>query len=88
LGLLDNIESISSPHFIPHFFKYNSDKDVKKLQKVPIHYIACGAYHSIAIDHESRIYCWGEARYGQTGDGKKSKETVPKKLSIQIDVNI
>ena len=88
LGLLESVESTSSPHFIPHFFKYNSDKDIKILQKTPIIEIACGSYHSIAIDNENNVYCWGEAMYGQTGNGKKSKEKVPVKVPIEVDVNI
>jgi len=43
------------------------------LRKTSIISIACGSYHSIAIDSENQIYCWGEARFGQTGNGKKSK---------------
>jgi alpha-tubulin suppressor-like RCC1 family protein len=67
---------------VSHFFKYNSSKDVKMLQKTPIIAIACGSYHSIAIDNQNNIYCWGEARYGQTGNGKKSKEPVPTRIAI------
>lgn len=59
LGLLPNVESSSTPQYIPHFFKYDNSKDVKILQKTPIISIACGAYHSIAIDHHNEIYCWG-----------------------------
>lgn len=58
LGLLENIESASVPQFIPHFFKYDQ-KDSKKLKKTPVLSIACGAYHSIAIDHSNQVYCWG-----------------------------
>jgi len=52
------------------------------LQKIPIISIACGAYHSMAIDNQNQMYCWGEARYGQTGAGKKTKEPIPTKLLI------
>ena len=47
LGLLDSVESISSPHYIPHFFKYS---DKKILQKTAVVTVACGSYHSLAID--------------------------------------
>jgi alpha-tubulin suppressor-like RCC1 family protein len=88
LGLLESTESISSPQYIPHFFKYDKTRDIKLLHKTPIHAIACGAYHSIAIDHNNQIYCWGEARYGQTGAGKKTKQPIPTKLDISVEVNI
>lgn len=29
------------------------------LRKKPIHKIACGAYHSLAIDDEGALYSWG-----------------------------
>ena len=86
LGLLETVESTSVPQFIPHFFKYDDSKDAKKLKKTPIISIACGAYHSIAIDHQNQVYCWGEARYGQTGCDKKTKEPIPQKVPIEVDV--
>ena len=56
------------------------------LRKIPIIAVSCGSYHSIAIDSENQIYCWGEARFGQTGNGKKSKETIPTLVKIEVDV--
>lgn len=47
------------------------------LKKKPISFIACGASHSMAIDTEGNLYCWGEARFGQTGNGKKTKDPFP-----------
>lgn len=55
------------------------------LKKKPIHKIACGSFHSIAIDCEGDIYCWGQARYGQTGTGKKIRQCKPVKLDIEVD---
>ena len=52
------------------------------LQKTPIIAIACGSYHSIAIDNNNQIYCWGEARYGQTGSGKQTKVVAPRLVPI------
>ena len=52
------------------------------LKKNPITYIACGASHSMAIDSNGSLYCWGEARFGQTGNGKKTKEPVP--IEVQL----
>lgn len=53
------------------------------LRKKSIHKIACGSYHSLAIDDEGCLYAWGEARSGQTGTGRKIKEPKPIKLSIE-----
>lgn len=86
LGLLENVESTSIPQYIPHFFKYDDRKDSKMLRKTPIISIACGAYHSIAIDDKNEVYCWGEARYGQTGSKKKTKEPIPQKVILEVDV--
>ena len=30
-------------------------------------YVACGAYYSLAITSEKKLYGWGEARTGQLG---------------------
>lgn len=51
LGLLADYETASSPQYITHFYKYEKSKDYKMLRKKPIHTIACGAYHSLAIDN-------------------------------------
>ena len=37
----------------------------------------------MAIDDQSKLYCWGEARFGQTGNGRKIKESLP--VHILID---
>ena len=37
------------------------------LSKYKIKDIACGAYHSFAIDTENRVYAWGLNNFGQTG---------------------
>lgn len=52
------------------------------LRKKPIYKIACGAYHSLAIDSEGSLYAWGEAISGATGTGLKVKEPKPVKLDI------
>ncbi len=36
----------------------------------------------MAIDASGTLYCWGEARFGQTGNGKKTKEPTP--VSIRL----
>lgn len=46
------MDTSSVPIFIPYFYKN------------PAIFIACGAYHSLAIDQGGRMYAWGEARFG------------------------
>ena len=43
------------------------------MKKTAVKDIACGSYHSMAIDEHGNLYCWGEARFGQTGNGRKIK---------------
>jgi len=56
--------------------------ELKKIEKSPIKFIACGAYHSMAVDSNQQLYCWGEARYGH---GKTVKETLPTLVYISKD---
>lgn len=37
------------------------------LPKSRIKQIACGAYHSFAIDNRENVYAWGLSNFGQTG---------------------
>ena len=37
------------------------------LPKKAIRYIACGDYHSFAIDNKDRVWAWGLNNYGETG---------------------
>ncbi|KAL1303381.1 hypothetical protein AAFC00_006775 [Neodothiora populina] len=37
------------------------------LPKKAIKYIACGDYHSFAIDNKNRVWTWGLNNYGETG---------------------
>lgn len=55
------------------------------LRKRPIHKIACGAYHSLAIDDEGSVYTWGEAISGATGTGLKVKDARPVLLDISVN---
>lgn len=34
-------------------------------------FIAAGAYHSLAINYQGKLYGWGEATSGQIGTGRK-----------------
>jgi len=78
------VETAASPQYVTHFYRYDSSKEIKMLRKKPVHKIACGAYHSIAIDNEGQLYTWGEAISGATGTGLKVKEPRPVKIDIKI----
>ena len=52
LGLSPKIQIASTPKFVKDFF----GKQVT--------YISCGAYYSLAITNEKKLYGWGEARMG------------------------
>jgi alpha-tubulin suppressor-like RCC1 family protein len=65
------------------FQKFGKLEDnVRKLIKNPIAKIACGAFHSMAIDRDGKLFSWGEAKCGQTGTGRKSKEPLPKEVPV------
>ena len=49
---------------------------------MPVIYVACGAYYSLAITHENRLYGWGEARLGQLGIGKKTMYKLPQHIPV------
>lgn len=61
LGISDKIDIASKPNYIKAFFG------------VPVVFIACGAYYSLAITYENKLYGWGEARHGQLGLGVKTR---------------
>lgn len=55
------------------------------LRKKPIYKIACGAYHSLAIDSQGSLYSWGQAISAATGTGIKMKQPKPCKLEIKVN---
>jgi regulator of chromosome condensation len=44
------------------------------LPKRKIKHIACGAYHSFAIDGNENVYAWGLSNFGQTGIATRAGE--------------
>lgn len=72
LGIRKDLECCSAPQLIGGFYKY-AEGEISYLKKITVKEIACGAYHSMAIDEDGGLYCWGEARFGQTGNGRKIK---------------
>lgn len=61
LGISNKIEIAAKPNYVKAFFG------------VPVIFIACGAYYSLAITSEYKLYGWGEARMGQLGLGVKTR---------------
>ena len=43
--------------------------------------VACGAYHSFAIDNNGNVWAWGNNYYGQLGDGTRIQRTSPVRIS-------
>jgi hypothetical protein len=39
--------------------------------------IACGSYHSLALDANGNLYSWGCNEFGQLGDGTTKQKSVP-----------
>lgn len=58
LGILSALETSSSPLLIPNYFRKDGD-GLKKVEKSRIKSIACGAYHSMAINSNDQLFCWG-----------------------------
>lgn len=61
LGVSNIVEIASKPNYVKAFFNN------------PIIFIAAGAFYSLAITHENKLYGWGEARMGQLGLGIKAR---------------
>ena len=74
-----------------------SDKFIPTLvdafNNIPIRNISCGCHHTIAINEESKIYCWGNNRYNQCSDafndsfdgGHKPKRTPQNYYKINVE---
>jgi len=73
LGVRDDVDTASVPMSLAFFYKN------------PPTQIACGAYHSLAIDGNGKLYTWGEARFGQLGNGKGVKEMTPIRVCLTLE---
>ena len=43
--------------------------------------IACGCYHSIALDENGHVYTFGRGNHGQLGHGNTEDQKLPKQIS-------
>jgi cysteine-rich repeat protein len=49
--------------------------------------VACGEDHTCALDMNGDVYCWGDAGYGQLGDGQDDVDVaVPQKVNLPAKV--
>jgi alpha-tubulin suppressor-like RCC1 family protein len=46
--------------------------------------VACGYFHSLALDENGNVWAWGSNRDGQLGDGSTTDRTAPHKLSSSL----
>lgn len=46
--------------------------------------IACGAYHTLCVNHNGDLYAWGRNRDGQLGTGKTENSATPTRVASQI----
>ena len=44
--------------------------------------LSSGGFHSCAVDNKSKIYCWGNNKYGQLGNGETSDSLIP----VEVDM--
>jgi alpha-tubulin suppressor-like RCC1 family protein len=52
---------------------------LKKLEGIPepVHRVALGASHSLALTREGRVYAWGDNKDGKLGLGDRQRRTIP-----------
>lgn len=50
-------------------------------KRVNITKIACGCYHSIALDENGHVYTFGRGNHGQLGHGNTEDQKIPKEVS-------
>eukprot|EP01083_Nonionella_stella_P090350 252421_1 len=56
-------ETIHPTYFIKH--------------RIQIKAIACGYYHNLAVDHNQKVYTWGDNQFGQCGDDSTTNLKAP-----------
>lgn len=54
---------------------YNHIIQVSDLPKISS--IACGSWHSMALDYEGKVWTWGKNKYGMLGNGTTVNEEFP-----------
>lgn len=59
LGFNDDRYKVKIPEKLPYFV----DKNIKICD------ICCGCMHNMVLDNNGKVYCWGDNKCGQCGDG-------------------
>lgn len=70
LGLSASIEVASTPQYIKTFYGK------------PVYHIEAGAFFSLAITRDGKLFGWGEAKMGQLGLGKMRDIRLPQQIHI------
>ena len=57
------------------YFEENPDVVIVK--------VACGTYHSLALDNQGKVYSWGGGWYGQLGHNNLENQFVPQEIDTK-----
>ncbi|XP_065051875.1 alsin-like [Rhopilema esculentum] len=52
-------------------------REISFLTEKFVNRVACGSRHSCAISKKGQVFCWGDSRHGQCGQGEKGIFTTP-----------
>ncbi|XP_046611167.1 probable E3 ubiquitin-protein ligase HERC4 isoform X2 [Neodiprion virginianus] len=63
-------------------------KLVTSLASVPMSYIACGGYHSIAVSKSGAVFSWGRNIYGQLGLNDTRGRGLPSQLRTLRNIKV
>jgi len=77
---IQNVPVAATPQYVKAFFRKVPNQG---FERIPIKFIECGAFYSLAISESQELYGWGESRMGQLGLGKKSRQVpLPTKIHV------
>jgi len=49
-------------------------------------FVACGSWHTMAINSQGNLFGWGDNRFGQVGESKKSSVRYPTAIQSLVKV--
>ena len=56
-------------------------KEIERIEGLEnVEEIACGSWHSMAIDHKGQVWTWGWNSYGMLGNGSMEHSSIPVKM--------
>jgi alpha-tubulin suppressor-like RCC1 family protein len=70
LGIPDGKKSRFSPLEVPFF------------RSIPIHSLASGDFHMLALAHDCSVYAWGYGNDGQSGTGTLQHLKTPRRIDF------